>query len=89
METLGLTGSDLPEIGDKSAVSKVLNGDRRISHKMAYALAERFHMNPKAFIQEGPVRSDSAPSTRPAVKSVRNRNTPVVKRLLKSSTTAG
>lgn len=50
METLGLTGSDLPEIGDKTVVSKVLNGDRPISHKMAYSLAERFHMDPKAFI---------------------------------------
>ncbi|WP_438943813.1 hypothetical protein [Pseudomonas sp. N8] len=50
METLGLTGSDLPEIGDKTAVSKVLNGDRIISHKMAYALAERFAMEPSAFL---------------------------------------
>lgn len=50
METLGLTGSDLPEIGDKTAVSKVLNGDRAISHKMAYALAERFAMEPSAFL---------------------------------------
>jgi HTH-type transcriptional regulator/antitoxin HigA len=50
METLGLTGSDLPEIGDKTAVSKVLNGDRPISHKMAYALAERFGMEPSAFL---------------------------------------
>jgi HTH-type transcriptional regulator/antitoxin HigA len=52
METLHLTGSDLPEIGDKTAVSKVLNGDRPISHRMAYELAERFHMNPKAFLLE-------------------------------------
>lgn len=54
METLGLTGSDLPEIGDKTAVSKVLNGDRPISHKMAYALAERFAMEPSAFLSVGP-----------------------------------
>ena len=50
METLRLTGSDLPEIGDKAAVSKVLSGDRPISHKMAYALAERFAMEPSAFV---------------------------------------
>lgn len=50
MQTLGLTGSDLPEIGDKTAVSKVLSGDRPISHKMAYALAERFAMEPGAFV---------------------------------------
>lgn len=56
METLGLTGSDLPEIGDKTAVSKVLSGDRPISHKMAYALAERFAMEPGAFVSAAPER---------------------------------
>jgi HTH-type transcriptional regulator/antitoxin HigA len=50
METLGLTGSELPEIGDKTAVSKVLSGSRPISHKMAYALADRFAMEPAAFL---------------------------------------
>lgn len=54
METLGLTGSQLPEIGDKTAVSKVLSGDRAISHKMAYALAERFAMEPGAFLPRAP-----------------------------------
>lgn len=49
METLKLTGSDLPEVGDKTVVSKVLNGERQISHKMAFALAERFGMDPRAF----------------------------------------
>lgn len=57
METLGLTGSDLPEIGDKTAVSKVLSGDRPISHKMAYALAERFAMEPGAFLSTPPARA--------------------------------
>jgi HTH-type transcriptional regulator / antitoxin HigA len=57
METLGLTGSDLPEIGDKTAVSKVLSGDRPISHKTAYALAERFSMEPSAFLTAGPAKS--------------------------------
>lgn len=56
METLGLTGSDLPEIGDKTAVSKVLSGDRPISHKMAYALAERFAMEPGAFLSKAPAK---------------------------------
>lgn len=51
MEMHNLTGSDLPEIGDKTAVSKVLNGDRAISHRMAFALADRFAMNPTAFIE--------------------------------------
>lgn len=56
METLRLTGSDLPEIGDKFVVSKVLNGDRAISHRMALALAERFHMDPKSFVSDTPIR---------------------------------
>ncbi|MBF8651961.1 transcriptional regulator [Pseudomonas putida] len=63
MQTLGLTGSDLPEIGDKFVVSKVLNGDRAISSRMAFALAKRFHMDPKSFV------SDTArPSGRPSLK---------------------
>lgn len=60
METLKLSGSDLPEIGDKTAVSKVLNGDRPISHKMAFALAERFHMDPKVFAP-APIKPHSTP----------------------------
>lgn len=62
METQGLSGSDLPEIGDKTAVSKVLSGERLISHKKAFALAERFGMDPKAFV---------APPVRAARKSPR------------------
>ncbi|BBP58348.1 XRE family transcriptional regulator [Pseudomonas sp. St316] len=57
METLGLTGSELPEIGDKTAVSKVLSGDRPISHKMAYALAQRFAMEPSAFLTTSPAEA--------------------------------
>lgn len=63
METLGLTGSDLPEIGDKTAVSKVLSGDWPISHKMAYALAEWFAMEPGAFVSAtGRRQTDKAPA---------------------------
>lgn len=68
METLGLTGSDLPEIGDKTAVSKVLNGDRPISHKMAYALAERFSMEPSAFVSAASVKAAPLESVRPKAK---------------------
>ncbi|MBF7141732.1 transcriptional regulator [Pseudomonas sp. hsmgli-8] len=50
MEIHTLSGSDLPEIGDKTAISKVLNGERPISHKKAFALAERFGIDPKAFV---------------------------------------
>lgn len=55
MESAGLTGSDLPEIGDKTVVSKVLSGNRRISERMAFALAKRFHMNPTAFLDSKPL----------------------------------
>lgn len=88
METLELTGSDLPEIGDKFAVSKVLNGDRPISHKMAYALAERFHMNPKAFVSDTPMHSGKPPlqvHITPG-KLERKRKTELVSRRLGRST---
>ncbi|MGE8059172.1 helix-turn-helix domain-containing protein [Pseudomonas sp. NPDC089547] len=63
MQTLGLKGSDLPEIGDKYVVSKVLNGDRPISSKMAMALAKRFHMDPRSFVSEM-----TRPSGRPSLE---------------------
>ena len=81
METLGLTGSDLPEIGDKTAVSKVLSGDRPISHKMAYALAERFAMEPGAFVSASPVKAAQTKTAAPAVKKAStyslSRNSPL------------
>jgi len=52
MEMNELTNSDLPEIGDSTIVSKVLNGHRVISHKMAYALSERFSMKPDSFLDK-------------------------------------
>ncbi|WPP01930.1 XRE family transcriptional regulator [Pseudomonas sp. HR96] len=51
MHTHQLTGSDLPEIGDKTSVSRILSGRRPLSHKMAYALARRFGLSPVAFIE--------------------------------------
>jgi HTH-type transcriptional regulator/antitoxin HigA len=84
METLGLTGSDLPEIGDKTAVSKVLSGDRPISHKMAYALAERFAMEPSAFVSAAPGKAAHTETVRPWVKKTlvinRFRNDPRIVR---------
>ncbi|MEX3776600.1 XRE family transcriptional regulator [Pseudomonas sp. MYb118] len=81
MLTLGLTGSDLPEIGDKTAVSKVLGGDRPISHKMAYALAERFAMQPNAFLAKAahkPVtRKVAQPAASEAPAAYRPRDTAV------------
>jgi HTH-type transcriptional regulator/antitoxin HigA len=51
MELQGLSGADLPEIGDKTVVSKVLNGHRSMSHKMAFALAKRFNVKPETFLE--------------------------------------
>ncbi len=68
METLGLTGSDLPEIGDKTAVSKVLSGDRPISHKMAYTLAERFSMEPRAFVSAASIKAAPLETVRTKAK---------------------
>ncbi|MBZ9780213.1 XRE family transcriptional regulator [Pseudomonas sp. REP124] len=76
METLGLTGSDLPEIGDKTAVSKVLSGDRPISHKMAYALAERFAMEPGAFLPAAP---EMLAATESALRKTRKASAPLTR----------
>ena len=45
-----LTGADLPEIGDKSVVSRILNGDRKLTVEMVARLATRFHLSPGAVI---------------------------------------
>ncbi len=44
-----LTGSDLPEIGDKTMVSKVLNGKRVLSRQAIEKLCERFNLRPAMF----------------------------------------
>jgi HTH-type transcriptional regulator/antitoxin HigA len=44
-----LTGSDLPEVGDKTVVSRTLSGDRKLSSSNIQALAQRFHVDPSAF----------------------------------------
>ncbi len=44
-----LTGSDLPEIGDKTMVSKVLNGNRILSRQAIEKLCERFDLRPAMF----------------------------------------
>lgn len=49
MKQNGLTGADLPEIGDKTVVSRTLNGKRTLSSTNIQALARRFHLNPGAF----------------------------------------
>ncbi len=44
-----LTGSDLPEIGDKTMVSKVLNGKRELSRQAIAKLCNRFGLHPAMF----------------------------------------
>ena len=49
MEQHGLGTADLPEIGSKSMVSRVLSGKRSLSKKHIQALAERFGIDPGLF----------------------------------------
>ncbi len=49
MEQYGLGTADLPEIGSKSMVSRVLSGKRSLSKKHIQALAERFGIDPGLF----------------------------------------
>lgn len=49
MEQHGLGTADLPEIGSKSMVSRVLSGERNLSKKHIHALSERFGINPGLF----------------------------------------
>ena len=44
-----LTGSDLPEIGDKTVVSRTLSGHRKLSSSNIQALSQRFHVDPRVF----------------------------------------
>ena len=45
-----LTGSDLPEIGGKTMVSKVLNGKRILQRHAMELLGERFGIRPAMFL---------------------------------------
>ncbi len=49
MDQYGLGTADLPEIGSKSMVSRVLSGKRSLSKKHIQALAERFNIDPGLF----------------------------------------
>ncbi len=47
-----LTGSDLPEIGGKTMVSKVLKGDRALTRSAIEKLSVRFGLRPSMFFGE-------------------------------------
>lgn len=49
MSQYGLTGSELPEIGGKAMVSKVLNGTRMLSRQAIERLSFRFGLRPAMF----------------------------------------
>ena len=49
MSQYHLTGSDLPEVGDKTMVSKVLNGKRVLSRQAIEKLSARFGIRPAMF----------------------------------------
>ena len=49
MDQHGLGTADLPEIGSKSMVSRVLSGQRGLSKKHIQALSQRFGIDPGLF----------------------------------------
>lgn len=50
MEAHGLTQKDLPEVGSQGVVSEVLAGHRTLNVRQIKALAERFGVDPGAFL---------------------------------------
>jgi len=49
MDQHHLGTADLPEIGSKSMVSRVLSGERSLNKNHIQALSQRFHINPGLF----------------------------------------
>ena len=47
-----LTGVDLPEIGDKTLVSKILSGERNLTKQHIERLVKRFQINPGLFFKK-------------------------------------
>lgn len=47
-----LTGADLPEIGDKTLVSKILSGERNLTKQHIEKLSKRFQIDPGLFFQK-------------------------------------
>lgn len=50
MEDRGLGQGDLPEVGNQSVVSMILNGKRQLNIRQLKALSERFHFPVDAFV---------------------------------------
>ncbi len=49
MDQHGLGTADLPEIGSKSMVSRVLSGERKLNKQHIKALSNRFQISPSLF----------------------------------------
>ena len=49
MDQYELNGTDFPEIGDKTLVSKILKGDRNLTKDHIIKLSERFDISPVLF----------------------------------------
>ncbi len=52
MQQHQLTGSELPEIGDKTMICKVLNGKRQLTRQAIERLSARFGIRPAMFFGE-------------------------------------
>lgn len=50
MEEHSLEQGDLPEIGSQSLVSKILNGERKLTIEHIKRLSKKFHVSPSVFI---------------------------------------
>jgi len=44
--------ADFPEIGSKSLLSKILNGERDLTKNHIYALSKRFNVSPSLFFEK-------------------------------------
>lgn len=43
--------ADFPEIGSKSLISKIVNGERELTKNHIYALSQRFNISPSLFFE--------------------------------------
>jgi HTH-type transcriptional regulator/antitoxin HigA len=50
MSSYNLSGNDLPEIGGRSLVSKILNGHKTLTRQAIERVAERFDLRPSIFL---------------------------------------
>ena len=51
MDQHELTQADLPEIGSQSLVSKIINGERKLTAEHIRKLSKRFHVSPAVFFE--------------------------------------